>query len=80
MIPERQGALQDTWLYTPGWLTGLAWVNGYGLGRYNTAGPQRSLYVPAPWLRSGRNELILLELSGPGPQAAVELRATPSLI
>jgi beta-galactosidase len=38
------------------------WVNGFCLGRYWSLGPQRSLYLPWPLLRAGRNELVVLEL------------------
>jgi beta-galactosidase len=53
---------RDTFLTLPGWTKGVAWVNGFNLGRYWSRGPQRTLYVPAPLLRQGDNELILLEL------------------
>jgi beta-galactosidase len=52
----------DTFLSLPGWTKGQAWVNGFHLGRYWNRGPQHTLYVPAPVLRSGSNELVLLEL------------------
>jgi beta-galactosidase len=52
----------DLFLDTAGWGKGLAWVNGFCLGRYWRRGPQRTLFVPAPVLRPGRNELVVLEL------------------
>ncbi|MFI6435765.1 beta-galactosidase [Streptomyces sp. NPDC050759] len=52
----------DTFLALPGWTKGQAWVNGFHLGRYWNRGPQHTLYVPAPVLRPGTNELVLLEL------------------
>lgn len=52
----------DTHLHLDGWTKGLAWVNGFPLGRYWSRGPQASLYVPAPVLRDGENELVVLEL------------------
>lgn len=55
---------RDTFLALPGWTKGVAWINGFNLGRYWSRGPQRTLYVPAPLLRQGDNELILLELHG----------------
>ena len=37
-------------------------VNGFNLGRYyNDAGPQKTLYCPAPMLRSGKNEIVVFE-------------------
>ncbi|WP_328875638.1 beta-galactosidase [Streptomyces sp. NBC_00287] len=52
----------DAFLSLPGWTKGQAWVNGFHLGRYWNRGPQRTLYVPAPILRPGANDLVLLEL------------------
>lgn len=52
----------DTFLDTTGWGKGIAFVNGHNLGRYwPSVGPQITLYVPAPYLLEGDNELILLE-------------------
>ena len=37
-------------------------VNGHNLGRYfNPAGPQKTLYLPAPFLKKGDNEIIVFE-------------------
>ncbi|GGY43547.1 glycoside hydrolase family 35 protein [Pseudoduganella albidiflava] len=54
----------DSFLSLPGWSKGVAWVNGFNLGRYWERGPQQALYVPAPLLRQGENELIVFELHG----------------
>jgi beta-galactosidase len=54
----------DRFLDTSGWGKGIAWVNGFCLGRYWSRPPQRTLYVPGPALRSGPNELVVLELDG----------------
>lgn len=56
----------DASLELPGWTRGFVWVNGFGLGRYWSAGPQRTLYVPGPVLRVGTNEVWVLELEGSG--------------
>ena len=42
---------------------GIAWLNGFCLGRYWSRGPQRTLYAPAPVTRRDGNELIFLELA-----------------
>jgi beta-galactosidase len=52
----------DLFLSTAGWGNGIAWVNGFCLGRYWSRGPQRALYVPGPATRPGGNELVILEL------------------
>ncbi|MDQ0796936.1 beta-galactosidase family protein [Streptomyces sp. B1I3] len=53
-------------LELPGWVRGFVWVNGFCLGRYWSAGPQRTLYVPGPVLREGVNEVWVLELEEAG--------------
>lgn len=55
------GEIADTFLEFPG-VKGVAWVNGFNLGRYWNIGPGNALYVPAPVLRKGRNEVVVLEL------------------
>jgi len=55
-------AVGDTFLDLRGWGKGLVWINGRHLGRYWRVGPQQSLFVPAPWLRQGANEVIVLDL------------------
>ena len=45
-----------------GFRKGVAWVNGFCLGRYWSRGPQRTLAVPGPVLRAGRNEVVVFEL------------------
>ncbi|MGW0700590.1 glycoside hydrolase family 35 protein [Streptomyces sp. NPDC002867] len=64
----------DAWLELPGWTRGFAWVNGFGLGRYRSDGPQQALYVPGPVLRAGGNEVWVLELEGCAPGRGVLLR------
>ena len=51
----------DLFLSTAGWGKGNAFVNGFNLGRYWSAGPGETLYVPGPLLRRGRNELVVFE-------------------
>jgi beta-galactosidase len=52
----------DLFLSTAGWGKGIAWVNGFCVGRYWSRGPQRTLYVPGPVTSEAGNELIILEL------------------
>lgn len=51
-----------TFLDMRGWGKGYAWVNGHNLGRHWSVGPQHALFVPAPYLKVGRNEIIVLDL------------------
>ncbi|MEW6511812.1 MAG: glycoside hydrolase family 35 protein [Bacteroidota bacterium] len=58
----------DTFLDMSAWQKGVVWVNGHNLGRYWSIGPQQRLYLPAPWLKRGKNEVLVLELQGGGPR------------
>ncbi|MFJ5835105.1 beta-galactosidase [Streptomyces sp. NPDC093089] len=69
----------DAFLHLDGFTKGNAWVNGFPLGRFWSRGPQRSLYVPAPVLRAGTNEIVVLELHAAHRARTVELRATADL-
>ena len=60
----------DCFLDLSGWTKGVAWLNGFNLGRYWERGPQRRLYVPAPLLRQGRNELVVFEQHGAASRTA----------
>ncbi|KAH8263515.1 hypothetical protein KR044_010042, partial [Drosophila immigrans] len=52
----------DTYLNVAGWGKGVAYVNGFNLGRYwPLGGPQITLYVPNELLKVGENSLVLLE-------------------
>ena len=62
----RLDATGDTFLDMRGWGKGLVWINGHNLGRYWRVGPQQSLFLPAPWLRAGENEAIVLDLLAGG--------------
>ncbi|NIK61656.1 glycoside hydrolase family 35 protein [Kribbella shirazensis] len=52
----------DLFLRSDVWGKGIAWLNGFNLGRYWSRGPQWTLYVPSPVVRSGTNTLVVLEL------------------
>jgi len=53
---------RDTFLNMENWTKGVCFINGHNLGRYWTKGPQGTLYLPAPWLQKGENELVIFEL------------------
>ncbi len=57
-------SLGDTFLDTRGWGKGAVWINGHALGRFWNVGPQQTLHVPAPWLRKGKNEIVIFTLGG----------------
>ena len=47
-------------LYLQGWGKGIVLVNGFNLGRYWSAGPQQTLYLPGPILKQGKNQVTIL--------------------
>ena len=70
---------KDTFLRLDGFTKGFVTVNGINIGRYfNTAGPQRTLYVPAPFLKQGNNEIIVFE-SDSTSATQIELLDQPDL-
>lgn len=54
----------DTFLDMEGWGKGCVLVNGFNIGRFWEIGPQKRLYIPAPLLRRGQNEIIVFETEG----------------
>ena len=52
----------DTYFDLSNYKKGVVFVNGNNLGRYWEIGPQKRLYCPAPWLRKGKNEMIIFDL------------------
>ncbi|XP_012304564.2 beta-galactosidase-1-like protein 2 isoform X1 [Aotus nancymaae] len=67
----------DTFLKLEGWEKGVVFINGQNLGRYWNIGPQKTLYLPGPWLSSGINQLIVFEEMMAGP--ALQFTETPHL-
>ncbi len=65
--------LGDTFLDLRGWGIGAVWVNGHNLGRYWKIGPQQTLFAPAPWLKAGPNEVIVLDLEEGGARSIAGL-------
>ncbi len=54
----------DTFLDFAGWGKGCVFVNGKNIGRFWEIGPQKRLYIPAPFLKKGENEIIIFETDG----------------
>lgn len=63
----------DCFLDVRPWGKGFVWVNGHNLGRYWNIGPQQTMYVPGPWLKSGANEVVILDLLGPSEPVVAAL-------
>ena len=70
---------KDTFLRLDSFTKGFVLINGFNIGRFYTpAGPQKTLYVPAPLLKQGDNEIIVFESDG-FHSAAVEFVDKPDL-
>ena len=54
----------DTFVDLTGWGKGCVFVNGKNLGRFWDIGPQKRLYLAAPLLCQGKNDLVVLETEG----------------
>jgi len=54
----------DTFLDLRGWGKGAVWINGHPLGRFWNVGPQQTLYLPAPFLKKGANEVVVFTVGG----------------
>ena len=73
------GEPKDTFVQLDGFHHGIVLVNGFNLGRYYLdAGPQKTLYCPAPMLKSGDNEILVLETDG-YDRAEIAFVDTPDL-
>ena len=55
----------DTFLDLRTWGKGVVWVNGRCLARFWNIGPTQTAYVPGPWLHAGKNEVVVLDFTGP---------------
>ncbi|XP_047002728.1 beta-galactosidase-1-like protein 2 [Schistocerca americana] len=64
-IFDVDSAPNDTFIDMSDWGKGSVFLNGFPLGRYFNLGPQRTLYVPAPLLVQGSNEVLIFELYTP---------------
>lgn len=68
----------DTFLELDGWGKGCVFLNGFNLGRYWEIGPQKRLYIPAPLLKPGKNEIVVFETEGKST-GVIELKDEPDI-
>ncbi len=55
----------DTFIRVDGFTKGFIMVNGINIGRFWTEkGPQKTYYVPKPFLKEGENEIIIFDSDG----------------
>ena len=61
-----EGKPEDTYLKLSDWSTCVVFINGFNIGRYWNIGPAKTLYVAAPFLNRGINEIIIFETQSNG--------------
>lgn len=72
--------IQDTYLDPSGWHKGIAFINGFNLGRYwPVVGPQITLYVPKEILKIGINKIVLIEYQRTPLDRKITLTDVPNL-
>ena len=67
----------DTFLRTDNFKKGFVLLNGFNLGRYWEAGPQKTLYVPRSLIKKGENEVIIFESDGLKGKPEIEFTDKP---
>lgn len=63
----------DTFVRVDGFTRGVVVVNGVVLGRHWEIGPQKTLYLPAPMLKKGENEILVYDDGLPKKERSVTL-------
>ena len=69
----------DTFLDVRSLTKGALWINGHPIGRFWNIGPQQTLYIPGPWLKTGDNEIVVFDLAPTSSTPTVAGLATPIL-
>ena len=70
----------DTFVKIDGATRGFIEINGRNIGRFNNAeGPQKTLYVPAPFLKKGTNVVTVFSSDGAESTVAAVFTDTPEL-
>lgn len=54
----------DTFVKLEGFTRGSIFVNGFNLGRHFAVGPHKTVYLPAPLIKKGINEIIVSDCRG----------------
>ena len=71
---------RDTFVRIQGADRGFITVNGFNLGRFNNGeGPQKTLYVPAPYLKTGENRIVVFCSDGAQADIAAVFDDAPTL-
>jgi len=63
----------DTYLDMRKFGKGFVFLNGHNLGKYWQIGAQQTIYVPAVWLKKGKNEIVVFDQLKSGHQQIAAL-------
>ena len=63
----------DTYLDMRKFGKGFVFLNGHNLGKYWQIGAQQTIYVPAVWLKKGKNEIVVFDQLKSGHQKIAAL-------
>jgi beta-galactosidase len=64
----------DTVLHPVGFERGVAFINGFNLGRHwNIENSENKLFVPAPFIKKGKNEIVIFDVMPTGAEKSVRL-------
>ncbi len=70
----------DTFVKIDGARRGFIEINGKNIGRFNyDEGPQKTLYVPVPFLKKGKNEIAIFSSDGAEEKVTATFTDTPEL-
>lgn len=65
----------DTCIHLQGFTRGVAFINGFNLGRHWTVEPSpNKLFVPAPFLKQGWNEIVVFDVLANEKEKHVSLK------
>ena len=74
---DIKGEPKDTFIINDNCKKGIVLVNDFNIGRYFDVGPQKTLYLPAPLLKTGKNDILIFELHSSSDK--IKSVATPDL-
>ena len=69
----------DSFVSFENFTRGYIWVNGFNIGRYDSAGPQITLYLPGEIVNQNDNEIIVLDIDPVGDKKHIPLLKHPVL-
>lgn len=64
VLDKEKDVFYDTFFDASLWGNGIVFVNGFNIGRFKSAGPQRFLYIPGTLLTNGNNQIIVFQTDG----------------